>query len=159
MPVTRPVAMGRATHLYEQWLAQRMPLVPRELRLKHVLMKRDGFSFLRATFYRWVQVWPTVCPEITTAPVVLAVGDLHLENFGTWRDQEGRLIWGINDFDEAYRLPYTNDLIRLAVSAALASEADQIGLKLKDVCDAILTGYTEGMQSGGGISGLRAGAA
>jgi len=32
---------------------------------------------------------------------VLAVGDLHVENFGTWRDAEGRLIWGVNDFDES----------------------------------------------------------
>jgi Uncharacterized protein conserved in bacteria (DUF2252) len=147
--MTRPVTIGRATQLYEQWLAQRMPLVPRDLRLKHVLMKRDGFSFLRATFYRWVQVWPTVCPEITTAPVVLAVGDLHLDNFGTWRDQEGRLIWGINDFDEASKLPYTNDLVRLAVSTRLAVETDQLLLKHKDACDAILTGYMEGLRSEG----------
>jgi uncharacterized protein (DUF2252 family) len=25
-----------------------------------------------------------------------------VENFGAWRDVEGRLIWGINDFDEAW---------------------------------------------------------
>src|SRR5260370_32652719 len=47
---------------------------------------------------------------------VLAVGDLHVENFGTWRDAEGRLTWGVNDFDEAYPLPYTIDLARLATS-------------------------------------------
>ena len=34
--------------------------------------------------------------------------------YGTWRDTEGRLVWGINDFDEAYPSPYTNDLVRLA---------------------------------------------
>ena len=51
--------------------------------------------------------------------MVLAIGDLHLENFGTWRDAEGRLVWGINDFDEAWALPYTNDLIRLATSARM----------------------------------------
>ena len=28
------------------------------------------------------------------APQVLSVGDLHLENFGTWRDADGRLVWG-----------------------------------------------------------------
>ncbi len=139
----------KSTRLYEQWLAQQMPLVPRDLRLKHVLMKRDGFSFLRATFYRWGQMWPTVCPELAAAPVVLAVGDLHLENFGTWRDQEGRLIWGINDFDEAYKLPYTNDLVRLAVSARLAVANGQLLLKSKDACDAILTGYMEGLRSEG----------
>ena len=46
------------------------------------------------------------------------VGDLHVENFGTWRDVEGRLVWGVNDFDEAYALPYTNDLVRLVASVA-----------------------------------------
>ncbi|HXX76037.1 MAG TPA: DUF2252 family protein [Nitrospiraceae bacterium] len=141
--------IDRANQRYEHWLVQRMPLVPKDLRLKHALMKRDGFSFLRATFYRWMQRWPVVCADLATAPVVLAVGDLHVENFGTWRDQEGRLIWGINDFDEAYKLPYTNDLVRLAVSAKLAFEADQLALKPRDACDAILTGYMEGLRLGG----------
>lgn len=83
------------------------------------------------------------------APRVLAVGDLHMENFGTWRDQEGRLVWGINDFDEAYRLPYTNDLVRLAASALLASESGHFHLKYKEACDAILTGYMEASRSSG----------
>lgn len=143
------MTIDQATRHYEEWLAKWIPLVPGDLRLKHDLMKRDGFAFLRATFYRWMQVWPHVCPELAGAPSVLAVGDLHVENFGTWRDSEGRLIWGINDFDEVYTLPYTNDLVRLAVSAELAIDTGQLDLKLKDVCDAILTGYTEGLQFGG----------
>jgi len=137
--------IDRATQRYEQWLAQRMPLMSSDVRCKHAVMKRDAVSFLRATFYRWMQVWPEVCGELAEAPPVLAVGDVHVENFGTWRDQEGRLIWGINDFDEAYTLPYTHDLVRLAVSATLAFEADHLGMKLKDACDAILTGYMEGV--------------
>jgi hypothetical protein len=80
---------------------------------------------------------------------VLAVGDLHVENFGTWRDVEGRLIWGVNDFDEAHTLPYTNDLIRLAVSAHLASDAGHLPLKKEDICDALLEGYLEAMREGG----------
>ena len=56
------------------------------------------------------------------APQVLAVGDLHTENFGTWRDGEGRLVWGINDFDEVAVMPYTLDLVRLAASARMAIE-------------------------------------
>ena len=54
----------------------------------------------------------------------LAIGDLHVENFGTWRDKEGRLIWGVDDFDEAYSLPYTHDLVRLAASAEIADATD-----------------------------------
>ena len=52
---------------------------------------------------------------------VLAVGDIHLENFGTWRDADGRLVWGVNDFDEAAQMPYVLDLVRLAASALLAN--------------------------------------
>ena len=52
-------------------------------------------------------------------PKVLAVGDLHIENFGTWRDSEGRLVWGVNDFDETWRLPYTQDLVRLTTSTLI----------------------------------------
>ena len=51
---------------------------------------------------------------------MLAVGDIHVENFGTWRDAEGRLVWGVNDFDEAARMPYAIDIVRLATSAVLA---------------------------------------
>ena len=51
--------------------------------------------------------------------VLLAVGDLHVENFGVWRDSQQRLVWGINDFDDACELPFTSDLVRLAASALL----------------------------------------
>jgi hypothetical protein len=70
-----PAHIAEATHRYEDWLGQQMPLIPQDLRLKHASMRRDSFSFLRATFYRWSQLWPEVCAEWATAPVVLAVGD------------------------------------------------------------------------------------
>jgi hypothetical protein len=54
-----------------------------------------------------------IVPELADAPKVLAVGDIHLENFGTWRDADGRLVWGVNDYDEAADMPYTLDLLRL----------------------------------------------
>lgn len=141
--------INQATQDYERWLARQVSLVPIDLRLKHRVMRRSGFSFLRATFYRWMQVWQEVCADLVTTPILRAVGDLHVENFGTWRDSEGRLIWGINDFDEAYSLPYTNDLVRLAVSAKLAIKAKHLAIKSRDAYDAILTGYTEGLKSGG----------
>jgi hypothetical protein len=137
------------TRQYETWLATYTSLVKADLALKHVLMKRDALSFLRATFYRWMQVWPEICADFVTVPVLRAIGDLHVENFGTWRDSEGRLIWGINDFDEAYPLPYTNDLVRLAVSATLAIKTNRLAIKPTEAYDAILTGYTEGVKTGG----------
>jgi uncharacterized protein (DUF2252 family) len=84
-----------------------------------------------------------------SAPRVLSIGDLHIENFGTWRDKEGRLIWGVNDFDEAYPLPYTNDLVRLAASAEIADATNDLRIKPNEACEAILTGYTKAIKSAG----------
>jgi hypothetical protein len=73
---------------------------------------------------------------------VLAVGDIHLENFGTWRDVEDRVVWGVNDFDEATEMPYVLDLVRLGVSAALGCphlDTDE------HICTHILKGYTRGL--------------
>src|SRR5260370_24510597 len=79
-------------------------------------------------FYRWAQLWPQICPKLSAAPKVLAIGDLHVENFGTWRDIEGRLIWGINDFDEVFLFAYTADLVLLATSAHLAIAIYDLGI-------------------------------
>ena len=141
-----------ATRGYEAWLGAelgRMGLAPvvADLREKRRRMaKEDAFVFLRATYYRWAQLWPQLCPELARAPQALAAGDLHLENFGTWRDREGRLCWGINDFDEAYALSYANDLVRLAASASLAVEAGRFAAAPAALADAILDGYAAGLE-------------
>jgi len=139
----------KATRQFEEWLGHRTNLVRKDLRLKHANMKADVFQFLRATYYRWAQVWPEVCPALAKGPHVLAVGDLHVENFGTWRDVEGRLIWGVNDFDEAFPLAYANDLVRLAVSAHLALQAGHLALKGNDLCTSILDGYRQSLEQDG----------
>jgi hypothetical protein len=65
-----------------------------------------------------------------------------VENFGTWRDADSRLVWGVNDFDEASVMPYAYDLVRLATSARLGP-----GLELGaiDTATAILKGYRKGL--------------
>ncbi len=135
----------KATHRFEEWLGRHTLLVKPDLRLKHKQMADGAFPFFRATFYRWMQIWPDVCLDLAKAPQVLAVGDLHVENFGTWRDIEGRLVWGINDFDEAAVLPYTNDLVRLAASTMVAIAAGHLALKPKDACASILEGYQKSL--------------
>jgi len=150
----RPVDIREATSSYERWLMHRVPVLRGDLDLKHRLMAGNVFSFLRATFYRWSQQWPDVCADISAAPRVLSVGDLHVENFGTWRDAEGRLIWGVNDFDEVATLPYTQDLVRLAASAILAVEESRLTLSARSACESITEGYTESLRAGGGAAVL-----
>lgn len=141
--------IGKATVRYEDWLGRQLNLIPADLAQKHHAMAVSPYAFFRATFYRWMNLWPITVPDCALAPEVLAVGDLHVENFGTWRDGEGRLVWGINDFDEAYPLPYTLDLVRLAASVRLAIADSHLAIEPADACKAILTGYREGLESGG----------
>jgi hypothetical protein len=149
MPKKSLPHIGESTKRYEKWLAAHIPLIRGDLELKHAQMKAFLFPFLRATYYRWAEVWPQVCSDIASAPEALSVGDLHVENFGTWRDTDGRLIWGINDFDEASWLPYTNDLVRLVASANMAIDANHIALDRKSACNAVLEGFQKSLAAGG----------
>ena len=88
-----------ATSDYEAWLKEMTEVQRRALARKHDEMSEGPFPLLRATFYRWMKHWESLCPDLHArdGDVVLAVGDLHVENFGMWLDSRQRLVWGIND--------------------------------------------------------------
>ena len=132
------------TRRYERWLRKQCDVVDADLYHKHERMRKNAFVFLRATYYRLAEQIEEWCPELRDAPEVLAIGDIHTENFGTWRDSDGRLVWGVNDFDEASTMPYVLDLVRLATSAVLAP-----GHLFASAATsaAILEGYEEGLAS------------
>jgi len=127
---------------YEDWLRRQLgdELVEQDLARKRDKMAKNAFVFLRASYWRWAETILSVCPGLADAPAVLAIGDTHLENFGTWRDAEGRLVWGANDFDDAAVMPWPIDLVRLASSALLAG-----GESAGDICNALWEGYTTGL--------------
>jgi hypothetical protein len=134
---------------FEAWLKKQCKVVKEDLEVKHERMKTDAFVFLRATFFRWARKIESICSALAEAPAVLSVGDLHLENFGTWHDAQGRLIWGVNDFDEAAVIPYTFDLLRLATSIHLARDVrkgPKIAIGDRAASKAILKGYRRGIQ-------------
>ena len=51
----------KATARYEAWLAKQITIVPADLQLKHAEMSSALFPFMRATYYRWTQIWPEIC--------------------------------------------------------------------------------------------------
>src|SRR3989441_11609426 len=108
------IGIVAATTRYEAWLAERIPLVEPDLELKHHAMSAGIFPFLRATFYRWAARWRALVGDVAAAPTVLAAGDLHVENFGTWRDAEGRLVGGGKEFAGAWPPPVREHPVRLA---------------------------------------------
>ncbi|WP_342724176.1 DUF2252 family protein [Bradyrhizobium sp. B097] len=131
-----------ANRSYESWMRTQCEVVEDDLDRKHERMKESSFLFLRATFFRWPYFLKHAAADVLKMPAPLAVGDAHVENFGTWRDAEVRLVWGINDHDDASYIPYGSDLLRLAVSVRLAS----FGLANIDAATAILEGYEHGLK-------------
>jgi hypothetical protein len=138
----------QTTLAYEKFIQKNIHLLKDDLALKHTKMSESRFAFLRATYYRWVQLFPTVLSDLNDAPRIVAIGDLHIENFGTYRDRKERLVWGVNDFDELAILPYTNDLARVATSATIAIQEERLALKPKAAYRAILDGYRDRIKKG-----------
>jgi hypothetical protein len=139
-----------ADEAYRVWLEKQLhgAYVKKDYDEKREKMTDSAFVFLRATYWRWAETIAVACPDLNKRPKppsVLAVGDIHLENFGTWRDDEGRVVWGVNDFDEAAEMPYVLDIMRLATSAVLARPARTP--TLRTICDSILDGYEEGLKA------------
>jgi hypothetical protein len=133
---------AEATASYESWMATRFEPVAAALARRREALAGDPLAFLRGTFYWWLVRWDEMAPEpVRNAPAILSVGDVHLENFGTWRDKEGRQVWGINDFDEAHTFPITMDLARLATSILLAIDEGELKLDRRAACASLLSGY------------------
>lgn len=130
---------------YENWMRTACAVVEVDLERKHDRMSKNAFKFLRATFFRWAHTVRATVPDVIKLPAPLAVGDAHVENFGTWRDSEFRLVWGINDHDDAAEIPYASDILRLAVSTRLAG----FGIGNREAAQAIFEGYGEGLNEPG----------
>ncbi|MGP3966861.1 DUF2252 domain-containing protein [Streptomyces sp. 6N223] len=95
---------------------------PAAFRVKFRKMAASAFAFYRGTaclFYHDMESLDAgpFLDERTSR--VWIHGDLHAENFGSYMDANGRLIFNVNDFDEAYVGPFTWDLKRFAASVAL----------------------------------------
>ena len=101
---------------------------PRAFRVKYRKMAADPFAFYRGTaclFYADVAhadghhaTWDADFVQDRSSRIWIH-GDLHAENFGTYMNASGRLVFDVNDFDEAYIGHYTWDLQRFAASLAL----------------------------------------
>ena len=83
-----------ATRAYEDRLRRQVAVDRAALGQQHERMAADPGDFLRASYYRWAGRFAAVSPEAARAAPVLALGDVHAENFGTWQDTEGRLVFG-----------------------------------------------------------------
>jgi uncharacterized protein (DUF2252 family) len=111
----------RIITVLEDAFAPLMRADPTAFRAKYRKMASDPHAFYRGTaclFY--ADVTQHDDPFVTERSGRIWVhGDLHVENFGTYLNADGRLVFDVNDFDEAYLGSFTWDLQRFAASLAL----------------------------------------
>src|SRR5689334_6608570 len=91
------------------------------LALKYKLMAENEFTFYRATCHLFYEDLHSE-PALGQGPLVWACGDLHLENFGSYRAFNGLTYFDINDFDEAMLAPACWELGRFLCSIGMASD-------------------------------------
>lgn len=94
---------------------------PAAFRTKFRKMAADPFAFYRGSaclFYADVVRLADPWADERTSRVWIQ-GDLHAQNFGTYMDGSGKLVFDVNDFDEAYLGHFTWDVQRFAASMAL----------------------------------------
>jgi uncharacterized protein (DUF2252 family) len=113
---------------------------PRAFRRKFRKMAGDPFAFYRGgacVFYADVAELDDPFADERTSRVWIH-GDLHAENFGTYMDAAGALVFDVNDFDEAYLGHFTWDLRRMAASLALLGYAKALS---DDAIRTMIEGY------------------
>src|SRR5580658_4954862 len=83
------------------------------LAMKYSMMADNSFRFFRGTCHLFYEDLAKKDQKIAS-PLVWACGDLHLENFGSYKGENGLAYFDINDFDEAALAPGGRDLARFA---------------------------------------------
>ena len=118
---TRAARQQQIVDVLEDAFAELMAADPRAFRVKFRKMAADPFAFYRGSaclFYADVTAADDPWADERTSAVWVH-GDLHVENFGTYMNSDGRLVFDVNDFDEAYIGHFSWDLRRFVASLAL----------------------------------------
>lgn len=125
---------------------------------KYAAMKESPFAFYRGTNHLY---WKDLgaSPDLGWYGGVAATrtwlnGDMHVDNTGAFDDDQGTIVYGLNDFDEAILGDYQLDLWRLAVSLALVARGNG-GFSAGDeaaIVDAFTEAYLDAMETYAGGS-------
>ena len=121
MDVADSTRQGRIVEVLVEAFADLMEADPSAFRTKFRKMAADPFAFYRGSaclFYDDLRDFDDPWADERTGRVWIH-GDLHLENFGTYMNSEGTLVFDVNDFDEAYVGHFSWDLRRFVASLAL----------------------------------------
>jgi len=121
---------------------------PERLALKYARMRLDAFVFLRGACHLFYARLPAE-RSLDRSPAVWACGDLHLENFGSYKGDNRLAYFDINDFDEAALAPCGRDLVRFLASVRLGMIELHLDRPETDrLCQVFLDSYADALATG-----------
>jgi len=103
--------------------------LPDYLKLKYDAMYADRYRFFRATAHLFFEDIPPFS-FLHSSPNAWICGDLHLENYGSYKGDNRLAYFNVNDFDEGLLGPCLFDVVRLLCSIYVA--AGNLGVTKKD---------------------------
>ncbi|MFC4401687.1 DUF2252 domain-containing protein [Gracilibacillus xinjiangensis] len=118
-----------------------MGLSKQDRRKKYDKMKQNAYNFYRGSaylFYYDVTKIPFAFHTEPSAPTWI-MGDMHFDNFSSFQDEDGQLVFDVDDFDEGYLGSYLYDLLRMVVSIRLLTE--QQGFSDSAIRDELVTAF------------------
>jgi uncharacterized protein (DUF2252 family) len=121
---------------------------PERLAMKYAKMRTSPFVFLRGSCHLFHQRLP-VERALEVAPCVWVCGDLHLENFGSYKGDNRLAYFDINDFDEAALAPCTWDVVRFLTSVRLGMAELKVDASgIASLCQVFLDSYASELATG-----------
>ena len=120
--------MARVNDVSARILRHNAGRTPGLLAVKYDRMARDPFAFYRATCHLFADGWRAAVrgTRLGHAPAVWSCGDLHLENFGSFKARNRLVYFDVNDFDEAALMPLSWDVVRLASSVLVGASVLEV---------------------------------
>ena len=109
-----------AGNVVERLVAFNQHRNPQLIQRKYQAMRANAFAFLRGTCHLFYEDWPTHS-ALNEAPLAWICGDLHPDNFGSYKGDNRLAYFDINDFDEAALAPCTWDAVRFATSVLVGA--------------------------------------
>jgi len=138
--------------IYKRLTAFNKNRLPAMVKLKYQAMSANVFRFYRGTchlFYEDLSAADTLPPS----PVTWICGDLHIENFGSFKGDDRQEYFDLNDFDEAVLAPAAWEIVRMLTSIFIAF--DSLGLSEDEALKTaglFLNTYSSTLKNGKAIS-------
>lgn len=121
---------------------------PERLALKYAAMAQQPSVFFRGSCHLFYEDWHATLRQ-SNSPAAWICGDMHLENVGSFKADNGLVYFDLNDFDECALAPCGWELARLVTSLLLARRLFKLSAaQIAALSERLIDGYASALANG-----------